>query len=130
MAYALLIFSVISKFDMLLSFAMEGQKDFVAFARFSPEDEEEFESQGLIKVSRLLDSQGQRQRGQYRIEMPPGTGEHEVEIQLLGVEPRRYSLKQIDPNVHELRTFRYIDTPTMLEDTGFELAVSVKTLED
>jgi hypothetical protein len=113
---------------MIGSATMPGQKDFLAYARFSPETND-FEAEG-VKVDFLRDDAGNPLRGRYQIEMPPGSGDYNVEVQLLGAEPRRYSLKDINPLTQELRTFRYLDTPTMMEDTGFEMIVSVKTLDE
>lgn len=114
---------------MIDSAAMSEQpKDFIAHARFVPGAEGDKVAAEGVKISRLKDDSGKPLRGQYQIDLPPGVGAHEIDIQLLGTDPRRYSLKEIDPQSHELRTFRYVDTPTMMEDTGFEMAVSVKTL--
>jgi len=109
---------------------MSGQKDFVGYAGFVPgEQNDEIEAEG-VKIARIKDEDGMVLPGQYQIDLPPGIGAHEIEVQLLGSQPRRYNLKSIDLQSHELRTFRYVDTPTMMEDTGFEMAVSVRTISN
>ncbi len=64
-------------------------------------------------------------RGEYFLRVPEGIGEHSIDVQLQGSEARRYSLEQIDPYQHLLKTFKHIETATMMEDTGFEMVVQI-----
>jgi len=108
---------------------MDGQpkpKTPVAYGRYTPGETPDAVN---CKISRSLDRDGNPVLGEYVIEVPPGTGAHEVDVQLKGEGPRRYHLETVSENVHELRTFMQQDTPSLMEDSGFEILVSLKGKE-
>lgn len=105
---------------------MDGQQIAIAFGKYSKDGTSKVEG---CKIERVIDPDGQVRPGEYEIRLPPGTGAHSVEIQLAGPEPRRYTLENIDPQTHQLRTYRHLDVPSMMEDTGFEMVVSMQTID-
>lgn len=108
---------------------MDGQpkpKTPVAYGRYTPGEEPD---QVGCKISRSLDRDGNPVVGEYVIETPEGLGPHEVEVQLKGEGPRRYHLEKLTENRHELRTFIQTDTPSMMEDSGFEILISLEPAE-
>lgn len=94
----------------------------IAFGRYEPGKKTDLVG---CEVKQRQNPDGSTRPGEFEISLPPGTGPHQIEVQLLGSEPRRYHLEKIDPTTHELRTFSQHDTPTMMEDTGFEFLVSL-----
>lgn len=108
---------------------MDGQpkgKTPVAYGRYNPGERPDVHG---CKITKSLDRDGNPVVGEYLIEVPPGLGPHEVDVQLKGEGPRRYHLEAISEHQHELRTFIQTDTPSMMEDSGFEILISLEPAE-
>lgn len=97
---------------------MSQEKEVIAYGAVEPD------GTGLAEGCEIV----RRGRGEYLLRVPQGTAEHSIEVQLAGAGPRRYSLEQVDPCQHLLKTFKHIDTPTMMEDTGFEMVVQIEVV--
>lgn len=65
-------------------------------------------------------------RGTYEVRLASGLENAMVDVTLLGHQRRNFHVERLEPCKYELRTFSHSDTPTMLEDTGFEIVVSIE----